>query len=316
MWSWRMHGIAGLNAKYFDTIETILYNHCLGALSPDHTANFYYNPLKRVGSLAGKTDHGGDPVRRTRLPDIHSTTCCLPNAWRFFAQLPEYVFSSNRDGVLVNLFTNAQAWHELTNENSLSLQMETAYPHDGQVTLRVHPQQPAQFTLWVRIPAWCAGASIAVNDDAPTLVSSGAYAPLSRAWRPGDTVRLKLPMRPVVLTSRLEILANRGQVALRRGPLIYCLEQQDAPDLDLERAVIVLDGERTSSCIQANWNGALGCHVLKARIGQRCTPASQPAAYFPMPPTLESVREVQLIPFYQRANRAGHTRWLTWIPYQ
>jgi len=74
-------------------------------------ANFYYNPLRMVGDQSWRTDHWSLRGRRTRLPAIHSTACCLPNAWRFFAALPEYVCSWDDDGLWVNLYSSATVTH-------------------------------------------------------------------------------------------------------------------------------------------------------------------------------------------------------------
>jgi uncharacterized protein len=157
MFSWRMHAITG-EARYFDAIETILYNHYLGAVSTDHLGIFYYNPLRRVGDMTGRTDHGSPPDRRLRLPEIHSVACCLPNSWRFFAQLPEYVFSTSSESaetVLVNLYTDATVAHRFADGTPLGIEMRTDYPHEGTVRLRVEPERAVRFTLALRVPGWC-----------------------------------------------------------------------------------------------------------------------------------------------------------------
>jgi len=315
MFSWRMHAITG-QSKYFDVIETILYNHYLGAISADHLANFYYNPLRRVGDLTGHTDHGADPVQRLRLPEIHSTACCLPNSWRFFAQLPEYVFSTQGSTVLVNLYTDATAGHRLPDGTELHVEMQTAYPHEGTVRLRLLPEKAANFTLALRVPAWCRAATVSVADDASQRADAGRYYRIERTWRHGDEVVLQLPMSPVVLMSRPEVAANRGQVVLRRGPLVYCLEQQDAKGLDLAQAVIVLDPDDPAGSLWAERDEQLGCYVIRARVGRLPEPADPKSLYYPATSLKpQDVREVTFIPFYLRANREPDTRWITFIPF-
>lgn len=313
MFSWRMHGLTG-ESRAFDVIETILYNHYLGAISQDHLGNFYYNPLRRVGDLSGRTDHGADPVRRRRLPEIHSTACCLPNAWRFFGQLPEYVFSTTKDGVLVNLYTDATLRHELSDGTRLALYVKTQYPHEGQVRLRVDVDRPAQFTLGLRIPRWCSEARVATG---PTneKATPGTYYRLTRPWKPGDEVVLHLAMRPVTLVSRPEVAPNRSQVAFQRGPLIYCLERQDTAGLDLEELVVVLNRPDPQGTAVAELDLQAGHYVLRVPV---CPRAKQPdALYFPASgPDLAGLRQATLVPFYYRANRADDTRWITWIPYE
>ncbi len=314
MFSWRMHAITG-ESRYFDTIETILYNHYLGAVSPDHLGIFYYNPLRRVGDMAGRTDHGGNPVRRTVLPNLHSTACCFPNAWRFFAQLPEYVFSVTADGVRVNLYTDAGAEHRLPDGTPLRIEMQTRYPHEGEVRLRVRPERPARFALGLRVPAWCRGAKVAVANREPASAPAGRYHVIDREWRNGDEVRLDLPMRPEAITSPPEVAANRGQVAFRRGPLVYCLERQDAAGLDLERLSVILDPQAPADGMKAEFRQDLGLYVLKTQAVER-PPATTPANDHASPNSQPSPREVVLVPFFFRANRDPDTRWITFLPRQ
>jgi DUF1680 family protein len=307
MFSWRMHGISG-ESRTYDVIEKILYNHCLGALSPDHTGNFYYNPLRRVGDLTGKTDHGGDPVRRTMLPRIHSTTCCLPNAWRFFAQLPEYVFAARGNQIQINLYTDAVGHHRMDG-GAVDVEIKTRYPHDGQVEIVLKPTAPAVFTVKLRIPGWCTEATARVDGGESMRASGGRYCDITREWRPGDRVLLNLPMLPVAVHGAPEVEADRGQAAFRRGPLVYCLESQDARGLDLERTVVVLNRENPSTGVREVPDSTRGYVALEVRAGERSVAQTQAGTELPT-----KQREVRLIPFYDRANRDVDTRWITWIP--
>lgn len=336
MLSWRLHGLTG-DPACFDAIETILYNHYLGAISQDHLAIFYYNPLSRTGDLAGKTDHGADPVQRRRLPEIHSTACCLPNSWRFFGQLPEYVFSRHADELLINLYTDAQASFQTTEGTPVKIEMQTAYPHDGHIAIRVTPDQPRTFAISLRIPAWCADASIAVAGT--TAPATAGYHKLERHWQPGDRIELTLPMHPVVLTSHPAVAANAGQVAFRRGPLVYCLEREDADGMEVEDVTVVLDGPRERVDSQHGFTvltvpARPSTHPLthsptrplrddemrgqEGATGGRGDGTTDTAAlYEPVRAVEETdLHEVSLVPFYFRANRQGDTRWVTWLPYQ
>jgi len=301
MYSWRMHAITG-DSRKFDAIETILYNHYLGALSGDHLGIFYYNPLKRVGDLSRRTDHGGNPVQRTRLPNIHSTTCCMPNAWRFFAQLPEYVLSARKDGLCVNLYTDVMARHVLPDGTAIKLDMRTRYPHEGRIHLKIDPDKPTRFAMHLRIPGWCEGATVTTIGEPTAAAGSGAYHRIEREWRAGDEISLDLPMRPAAVFSPPQVEANHGQVAFRRGPLIYCLEKQDAAGLDLEQIKVVLDRNDVLRSVTEEFSPAVGRYVLKVKAVERQASREGDA------------RTVQLIPFFFRANRADDSRWITWIP--
>jgi DUF1680 family protein len=126
-------------------------------------------------------------------------------------------------------------------------------------------------------------------------------------------------MSPVVLRSHPAIRANAGQVALRRGPIVYCLEAQDAAPLDLAKAAVVLDPRDPSSSVRDVYDESLRLHVLRAQVGERRSRPDEPSpgeapyvALEPFGPV--RVREVSWVPFYFRANRSEDSRWITWIP--
>lgn len=122
--------------------------------------------------------------------------------------------------------------------------VETEYPQDGVVTVRVDesPEQP--WTLSLRIPAWSRGATLEVagqrHDATP---DDKGYVRVERTWALGDVVRLELPM-PVRLTvAHPSVDAVRGSVAIERGPVTYCLESHDqVSGVDLDHVELVAGG--------------------------------------------------------------------------
>ena len=129
MFSWRMHAITG-DSRYFDVIENTLFNHYLGAIALNGLGTFYYNPMRVVGDQSKKTDHWHRPATaRCMLPEVNRTSCCMPNCWRFLGALPEYIFSYDEKGLLVNLYTSASVRHVLTDGREIDLSVDTQYPH-------------------------------------------------------------------------------------------------------------------------------------------------------------------------------------------
>jgi DUF1680 family protein len=267
-----------------------------------------------VGDMTGRTDHGGNPVRRTYLPNLHSTSCCFPNSWRFFGQLPEYVFSANREGVFVNLFTDAVAKHRLPDSTLVRIDMKTQYPYEGKVTLRIFPDKPSRFSLGLRIPAWCDKAQVTVAGGHLSDARPGSYHRIDRTWQAGDEVVLDMPMTPAPIFGHPQAAAVRGQVAFRRGPIVYCMERQGAAGLDPARAMVLVDRDEPLKTISADFRQELGFYVLKVRAFEQLAPASNSATARPQTSS-ESGRYVSLVPFYSRANREPDARWVTFLPY-
>ena len=81
----------------------------------------------------------------------------------------------------------------------------------------------------LRIPGWASDVTVHVGGSTHT-VRSGQYHEIRRVWRVGDTVELDLPLRPRLMQAHPLVEETRNQVAIVRGPLVYCLESSDLPD--------------------------------------------------------------------------------------
>ena len=59
--------------------------------------------------------------------------------------------------------------------------------------------------------------------------ASNHYLELSRQWKDGDVIELKLPMEVKRVYADPHVQADVGRVAIMRGPVVYCLEGADNP---------------------------------------------------------------------------------------
>jgi hypothetical protein len=111
----------------------------------------------------------------------------------------------------------------------VTLDVQTGYPWDEDVRIRVRPEAPASFTLALRVPGWCRRPALRINGRATKLAPllSGGYARIRRRWEPGDAVELRLPMPVERIEAHPSVRSDAGRVALQRGPLVYCLEEAD-----------------------------------------------------------------------------------------
>ena len=59
----------------------------------------------------------------------------------------------------------------------------------------MQPARKTAFPLDLHIPGWCTAPSLSVNGTAVAVERNAkGFVRLSRNWKPGDTVRLRLPM--------------------------------------------------------------------------------------------------------------------------
>jgi uncharacterized protein len=306
-WSWRLLLAEG-DAKYADHMERILYNGFAGAISSDGMRFFYVNPLQR------RVDHyeKDDPGRRR---EWFKCACCPPNIMRLLASLHHYLATSGDDSLTVHQYATAAVTGA-----DLGVQVETNYPWDGLVTLRVTSAPDAERELALRVPAWSATAALTVNDPEESVervpVPPDRYLRLRRAWRAGDEVRLRLDMSPRLTYADSRVDAVRGCVAIERGPLVYCLEQTDqsarldelaiAGGAALAEQAVTLPGIGATIAVTAP-----GRHVP---AGPALPPATSPTRLSPAPPR-EQGRAVTVtaIPYFQWDNR-GPGAMRVWIP--
>jgi DUF1680 family protein len=257
------------DGRYADVMERALYNGVLSGVSLDGKKFFYANPLTaHPRAYAARTgdDHGAhtDPSRAAWF----GCACCPPNIARLLASLGQYIYSQQGRTLFVNLFAGGEAGVDLAGTR-VTVRQRTEYPWQGRVRIEVAPERPAAFTLAVRIPGWCRGATVAVNGKRVALAGClrKGYAHLSRAWRKGDRVEVVLPMPVERVEARPEVRSDCGQVALQRGPLVYCVEEIDnganLADLALPRG----------AKLAARWEPKLlgGCMVVHGAAVRRAS---------------------------------------------
>ncbi|CAA9569610.1 MAG: GH127 / GH146 [uncultured Thermomicrobiales bacterium] len=297
MWAWRMLLLTG-EVRFADALETALYNGVLSGLSLDGREYFYVNPL------ADRGDH-------RRLP-WYGTACCPPNLARLLASLPGYGFATSDEGLWVHLYATGTATAPLPGGGRVAVAQRTEYPWDGAVELEVRADSATPFALFLRVPTWAAGATVAVNGtplDGP--VTPGSYAEVHRSWRDGDVVRLELPLAPRLLASHPRVAENHGRAALARGPVVYCLEQADHPDADVWDLAVPAEAEWT-----ATWEPDLLGGVTALRTDGHARTDGDPGAplYRPLDgsPPVRPAR-ITAIPYHVWANREPGPMQV-WIP--
>ncbi|MGH9510724.1 MAG: glycoside hydrolase family 127 protein [Terriglobales bacterium] len=313
MWNWRMLAASG-EARFTDVIERALYNGINSGMSLDGTTYCYRNPLA-FDPATFDNFRGSDRIRNP----WYDTTCCPPNLERTFASLPGYFYSTSKEGVYVHLYDNSTLdWH-LENGTPLKIAQKTEYPWEGAVRLNVSPAQPADFTLFVRIPGWARDARVAVNGKDMDGVRAGQYLPIRRNWKAGDHVSLNFPMTTEVIASNPRVAEDAGKVAVRRGPVIFCMEQLDQPSGTALSDVSFAMNPKLNEEFRVEYKSDLldGLTVIHHEGMVYEVPSATQALYQPasFTPPKTKRESLALIPYYAWANREP-TPMRVWIPYQ
>ncbi len=222
LWNWRMFQITG-DAKYMDILELTLYNSVLSGISLNGKNYCYTNPLAYNHQLPFTLRWSKD-----RVPYIPLSFCCPPNVVRTIAEVNDYVYSLSDSGLWFNLYGSNKLATHLKNGQAVTLTQQTAYPWDGTVNIKFEDTPDEKFSVFLRIPGWCKGASVFINGTLyKNNLSAGSYIEISRVWEKSDRVRLVLPEKVQLIQANPLVEATRNQVAVKRGPIVYCLEGAD-----------------------------------------------------------------------------------------
>lgn len=224
LWNWRMLQITG-EARFADVMELALYNSVLSAISLSGDAFFYTNPLAVKADMPFDLRWSGGRQRYISL-----SNCCPPNVVRTLAEVNQYAYNTSSAGLWFNLYGSNTLHTTLPNGQAVALTQETRYPWDGTIRITLQKAIKKECTFFLRIPGWCQEAHVTINGKAETAITTfGHYYKIHRKWAKGDVIELVLNMPVTLLEANPLVEATQNQVAVKRGPLIYCLESMDVP---------------------------------------------------------------------------------------
>lgn len=224
-WAWRMLLETG-ESRFADIFEIVLYNAFAVGLSDDGCAFFYDNPLQRRPDHLQRSGYENDgPLLRRAW---FGCPCCPPNIVRWVSELQDHVAAADDDTLYVATLAASDISHR-----GLDLSIESGYPWQGDVVVTVRSAENAP-ALAIRVPTWARTATVTRNGE-PVTVADG-WARIEQPQQ-GDSIRLDLDLAPRAYGADPRVDAVRGSLAVARGPLIYCAEQQDN-DADLDTIVV------------------------------------------------------------------------------
>ncbi|WP_396633402.1 glycoside hydrolase family 127 protein [Maribacter sp. R86514] len=228
MFSYRMFGIHG-ESKYMDIIELVLYNSGLSGISVEGKEYFYANPLRMINNTRDYDAHENITETPNREPYLECF-CCPPNLVRTISKVSGWAYSVSDNGVSVNLYGSNHLKTKLSDGTAIGLRQETDYPWKGRIKITVEECKAESFEIAFRIPGWAKSATLKVNGEPTSIqLDSGTFARINRVWKIGDVVLLDLPMEINLVEGHPRIEEVRNQIAIKRGPVVYCVESPDLP---------------------------------------------------------------------------------------
>lgn len=301
-WNYRLFLLHG-ESKYYDVLERTLYNGLISGVSLEGNGFFYPNPLASTG-------------RHQRKPWF-GCACCPSNISRFIPSLPGYIYAVHDRDVYVNLFMSNSSDLKVGGKR-LTLTQSTGYPWNGDIRLEVAPKGKQDFTLKIRVPGWVRGEvlpsdlytfidgkqlgySVKVNGEPVESRLDKGYFSIDRLWKKGDVVEVHFDMEPRMVKAHEQVEADRGRVAVERGPVVYCAEWPD----NSFGVMSVLMNRKPEFTVEHKSDLLYGINQIKAN--------AQALSYDPDGRLNVKPVTLTLIPYYAWAHR-GQGEMTVWLP--
>jgi uncharacterized protein len=302
-WNQRLFLLHG-DGRYIDVLERTLYNGLLSGVSLDGKAFFYPNPLESNG-------------QHQRSPWF-GVACCPGNITRFLPSMPGYIYAHRASALYVNLFVGSTADIPM-DAGHVRVVQETRYPWDGDVRLTLTPAKPGRFALRLRVPGWARNeaspgdlyrfaeasaepVTLTVNDRPVAVMLDQGYAVLTRDWAAGDRVLLHLPMPVRRVRAADPVAADRGRIALQRGPIVFAAEWADNPQGHVRNLLL-----KDEALLRSEFRPQLlnGVEVITGTaIGYETEPSGK---------VVKRDQPFTAIPYFAWANR-GSGEMAVWLP--
>jgi DUF1680 family protein len=291
----RMYLLTG-DKKYMDVVELQIYNGILSGISLYGDRFFYCNPLE----VHPERRDNFRKIRNSQFapeyerPEYFGCSCCPPNVIRLISSLGQYMYHVDGDKIFVNLYNSSEF-----SQNGVKIIQETDYPRDGKIKLTVESDK--NIDLYLRIPDWCKNTD--VDSNGKIAAADDKYARIRIENGEKAVIDLNFDMPVAELHANPKVHNNAGKIAVKRGPVVYCMESIDNGE-NLTSAKIIGNYEYENSEIFGN-------PIVKITCDGEMSAESSDSLYSETPFKTER-KKLTLIPYAAWANR-GRSEMIVWI---
>ncbi len=307
LWNYRMLLATG-DSRFADILELTLYNSVLSGIDLGGTKFNYTNPLRVDHTLPFELRW-----KKEREEYIAWSNCCPPNVVRTVAETHNYAYALMKSGIMVNLYGSNTLKTKLMDGSRLVLRQETDYPWNGFIRIIIDKAPGKNMDINLRIPGWADQENvIKVNGKRLDIeTGQGTYATITRKWKRNDVLELRLPMQTKLMAANRLVEATRNQTAIKRGPIVYCLESVDLEGVNMFDVILPVDIDLKP--IKTEIAGAKMI-ALEGNALLEKTSNTSSELYYPLDvkSNLEEL-PIRLIPYFAWGNR-GLSEMTVWIP--
>ncbi len=209
--------------KWADRCEDITLNHFPVSQTPDLKGQHYFTASNQPQLDASPIHEYAEKKRLLYSP--HRYWCCQHNVamgWPWYVQNLWQATADN--GLAAWLYAASEVTAKVGQEGKeVTINEETDYPFQGKVRMILTSCERVEFALYLRVPQWCSGFSVALNGEKIDVKPGPqTYLRIERVWCKGDTIEIGMPMQ-ISLTE----WPRNGSVTVDRGPLSYSVRIEE-----------------------------------------------------------------------------------------
>ena len=262
LWNWEMTLLTH-EAKFADLFEWQLYNAASVGISNRGDSYLYRNPLSSTGTL--------------KREKWFATPCCPSNISRLWASLGQFVYSFSEDSVYIHQYIGSKIVNPKKN-TPISLEIKSELPYSGHIQIKILEVKKPTAKLQIRIPSWTELFTVNINgreyasekksrDDLEKIITASGinpyhsyYLPVfpehKEGWNVDDLIEIDFSMPIRVLSPHKKVKAVKNQIAIARGPLLYCAEHTDNLEINFSKEKI------NPQTIRTFWDTSFGESII------------------------------------------------------
>ncbi|HXS58923.1 MAG TPA: beta-L-arabinofuranosidase domain-containing protein [Hanamia sp.] len=245
-------GITG-DPMWADNCEDVAFNTYPAAVMPDFKSLRYLTAPNMVVSDSKNHSPGIQNEGPFLTMNPFSSRCCQHNhaqGWPYYA---EHLWMATPDnGIAAMMYNSCEVIAKVGDrkDKSVTLKQTTHYPFDENIKIEVNTSSPVSFPLYLRIPRWCANATVMINGKAVAVTpTASSYIRLENKWKEGDVIELKLPMH----LSMRSWTENKNSVSLDYGPLTFSLKIDEYYQKINSKESAIGDSKWQANADQTKW---------------------------------------------------------------
>jgi DUF1680 family protein len=202
-----------------DRLERIVYNALPATFSPDMWSHQYDQQANQVECSVREdrawTTNGPESNLYGVEPNYGCCTANLSQGWPKFAA--HLWMRPEDDGLAAVAYAPSTVYIDVR-DVPVTVALDTGYPFRDTLRFTVASGSPVRLPLYIRVPAWAGGATVALEGIEIARPKAGTFYRLDREWQGTTELVLTLPMSPV-LSRRCN-----DAISVERGPLVYALK--------------------------------------------------------------------------------------------